>query len=141
MRYRALSRFSYLLLAVAWAAAGVASAQQSASSPLIVTEKDDGKSVQVMVGQTLAIQLPSNPTTGYQWVLARDLGPLVGGRQRFTPSGANMPGAGGAETFKFLAKETGSVTLTLEYRRPWENDPPTKTFTVTVKVVPCEKGK
>ena len=95
-----------------------------ANAPLVLTEKDNDKTVQVTVGQRLVIQLPSTPGTGYQWVLQSDSGPLVGGRQEYTSNGAGMPGAAGTETFKFYGKETGTTTLTLDYRRPWENDPP-----------------
>ena len=52
-----------------------------------------------------------------------------------------MPGAGGLESLEFYAQDTGAATITLDYRRPWENDPPARTFTVTVKVTPCEKSK
>lgn len=140
MQRRALSRFASALLLVWITAVIAASAQSSASSPLVVTEKDDGKTLQLTVGHYLVIQLPSNPTIGYQWVLPWDLGPLVGGRQgrqKHDADGGNMRGAGGTDTFKFHAKDTGTVTLTLDYKVPWQNDPPTRTFTVTLNVVPC----
>ena len=140
MQRRAVLQFASALLVVWVAAVAAVSAQSSSSSPLIVTEKGDGKTLQLTVGQWLEIQLASNPTTGYQWVLPWDIGPLVGGRQKYTGSEGKMPGTGGTETFKFYAKDTGTVTLTLDYRRPWENDPPARTFTVTVKVVPCDKN-
>ena len=65
MQRRALFRFASNLLLVWMAVVAVVSAQSSASSPLIVTEKDDGKSFQLMVGHDLVIQLPSSPSTGY----------------------------------------------------------------------------
>lgn len=141
MQRCAVLQFASTLLAVWVAAVAAVSAQPSASSLLIVTEKENGKSLQLTVGQMVVIQLPSNPTTGYQWVLPWDTGPLVGGRQKYTRNEGHMPGAGGTETFKFYAKDTGTVTLTLDYRRPWENDPPARTFTVTVNVASCEKCK
>lgn len=121
-------------------AVSAALAQTSSSSPLVVTVKDDGKSFQLMVGHELVIQLPSNPSTGYTWVLPWDLGPLVGGRQgrqKHDAETGNMGGAGGTDTFKFYAKDTGTVTLALDYKVPWQNNPPTRTFTVTLNVVPC----
>jgi inhibitor of cysteine peptidase len=137
MQHRSLFRFASALLAVLVAAVAPALAQSSAPSPLIVTEKDDGKTLQLTVGHELVIQLPSNPSIGYTWVLPWDLGPLVGGRQKHDADGGNVPGAGGTDTFKFYAKDTGTVTLTLDYKVPWQNDPPTRTFSVTVNVVPC----
>jgi predicted secreted protein len=140
MRRRAWFQLASALVVVWVAALTAVSAQSSASSPLVVTEKDDGNTLQLTVGHELVIQLPSNSTTGYQWVLPWDLGPLVGGRQgrqKHDADGGNMRGAAGTDTFKFHAKDTGTVTLTLDYRRPWENAPSARTFTVTLKVVPC----
>lgn len=141
MRSRALLRFASALFAVWLAAATAVSAQSSAPSPLIVTENDDGKSLQLKVGHELVIQLPSEPTTGYRWVLPWDLGPLIGGRQKQGADGGNTRGAGGTETFKFYAKDTGTVTLTLDYKVPWQNDPPARTFAVTVSVTKSEECK
>ncbi len=142
MQRRALLQFASALLIVWMAAVAAVSAQSSASSRLIVTEKDAGNTLQLMVGHELVIQLPSNPSTGYTWVLPWDLGPLVGGRQgrqKHDAERGNMGGAGGADTFRFYARDTGTVTLTLDYRRPWENDPPVRTFTVTVNIGPGPK--
>ncbi len=136
MKRRTSLQFVSALLAVWLAAVAAGSAQTSATSPLIVTEKDDGNAVLATVGQMLVIQLPSNPTTGYQWVLPWDLGPLVRWQTRCRKA---TGGAGGTETFKFFAKDTGTVTLTLDYRRPWENDPPLRSFTVTVNITPGSK--
>ena len=114
-------------------------AQPPARSPLLVTEKDNGKSVQRMIGQTLAIQLPSNPSTGYTWEVQRLKGPILEGGRRYIPAGSHTPGAGGVESMEFHAQETGTEAITLYYRRSWEHDPPARTFTLTVKIIPCGK--
>ncbi len=129
----ALLRLAITLAAISLFVPAVAAAQAATSSlqPLTVTEKENEKSVQVTVGRILVVQLPSDPTTGYRWALPWDLGPLVGGRQKDTGNGL--------ETFKFIAKDTGTVTLTLDYRHSWDNAPPERSFTVTVNVTPGEK--
>src|SRR5271170_5650492 len=54
-------------------AAGCAAKHPSASTPphakppVVVTEADADKPIQVSVGQTLQVRLASNPTTGYSW--------------------------------------------------------------------------
>jgi inhibitor of cysteine peptidase len=107
------------------------------SSSTSVTEQDDGKSIELLKGQTLFVRLASNPTTGYQWKLRGDTAPLDLVKSDFsgdTHSG-NKVGVGGTESFQFTAKAAGKAVLKLEYRRPWEKDvPAAKTFTLTVVV-------
>ena len=56
------------------------------------------------------------------------------GEVAFTPSSSAI-GAGGTQAFRFKAIGTGQTTLTLVYRRPWENNvAPTQTFTIQVSV-------
>lgn len=136
MKHRRLVWLAGAILAITAAAVCVG---QSGSAPLIITENDNGKTLQATVGQKIFIQLPSNPTTGYTWVVPRDTGPLVRGKKTYTANGSNLAGAGGTQSLEFYAKDTGTATLTLEYKRPWENDPPARTFTVTVNVVSSEK--
>ena len=133
MQRRALLQFAFALLLIWMGAVPAVSQQYSASSPLMATEKDDGKTLELKVGQFVVIQLPSSPSTGYRWVPPWDLGPLVGGRQKQDVDGRDT------ETFKFQARETGTATLIIDYKVPTQNDPPVRTFTVTVNVAKCEK--
>jgi inhibitor of cysteine peptidase len=114
--------------------------QTSQTKPTItLTEKDTGATLQMRVGQTLLIQLPANPTTGYTWTVNGSVAPLTkSGKTNYAANSSAM-GAGGTQSLTFYAENTGTATITLDYRRPWENDPPAKTFTVTFTVIPCEK--
>lgn len=106
-----------------------------------LTESDNGSTITLAVGETLQVELPSNPTTGYSWkVTSNDadvltpLGePQFALQARTTP----MPGAGGTQTFHFQAVGKGQTTLTLVYVRPWETSvtpTPNDTWTVQVTV-------
>jgi inhibitor of cysteine peptidase len=93
------------------------------------------------VGDTLAITLPANPSTGYSWGVATapDAAVLAGpGDPTYAPDntgGAPMPGAGGKATFRLVAVGAGSTRVVLTYRRSWEGDvPPVQTVTVDVTV-------
>jgi inhibitor of cysteine peptidase len=122
------------LAAVALAVLAVAAGCGTSTDTL--DEGDSGSTVSLGVGDRIEVTLPSNQTTGYQWVVT-DLGPLtqVGESEYDAPSSTGVVGAGGTEKFTFEAKKTGSGTLTLEYRRAWEKDVPAEeAWSVTVEV-------
>ncbi len=99
----------------------------------------DGQ-VELAVGQTLAIALPSNATTGYAWRVSREeAGVLVPGTpfgdEITDPHAPGMVGVGGMTQWRFVAARPGSATLSFAYGRPWERDaPPAETATYRVRV-------
>ncbi|MCC7161812.1 MAG: protease inhibitor I42 family protein [Anaerolineae bacterium] len=113
-------------------------------SPSIVdqtlTEQDNGKPVSLKAGDTMTVQLASNPSTGYSWQVISDNAAVleqVGEPQFDLGSKTPMPGAGGTETFTFRAVGAGTTTLTLLYSRPWERGTkptPQNTWTADVTV-------
>ncbi len=91
---------------------------------------DPSSPVVVSAGEKFSLNLKSNPTTGYQWQLARPLNENV---VRFvdktftpsaeaTPSGPKIVGAGGVEVWTFEATGKGTAEVPLVYVRPWEKD-------------------
>ncbi len=115
-------------------------ANQVAAVDKTLTSKDNKSNVTLNVGDTLSIELASNPTTGYSWHVnqndAKILLPL--GEPQFSLGGkAPLPGAGGTQTFQFKSIAKGTTTLTLAYVRPWETTvtpSPNDLFTVNVTV-------
>jgi len=99
------------------------------------TAEDDGGQVVLEVGQTLAISLEGNPTTGYTWEAVEfDEGVLEQGETEYEASSKAI-GAGGTETLQFKAVRAGEVALRLVYHRPWEKDvKPAKTYALKVVV-------
>ena len=99
---------------------------------------DNGRQIEVEVGQILAISLESNPTTGFGWELVELEDPILQlmGEAEFQPSESNeIVGAGGTETFRFEVVSTGQTTLTLVYRRSWEEGvEPLGTFRLNIIV-------
>src|SRR5215831_2640630 len=101
-----------------------------------LTESDAGRVTQVASGQTLAIHLIANHTTGYRWVLASSpKGVLTqDGEPSYTQS-SGAAGGGGTEGWSFSAKGSGQQELRFEYRRPWERDTkPERVLTYTIAV-------
>lgn len=84
----------------------------------------------IVVKKTLAtfvITLPSNPTTGFSWVLKNFDSSLVKpiSRVYLPPTKSSLIGKGGCEQWKFAVTAAGfrvphSTSITLVYSRPWE---------------------
>jgi predicted secreted protein/putative hemolysin len=106
----------------------------------MLTDSDKGSNVSLKVGDTLTVELKSNPSTGYSWhVSANDETVLqqVGEPQFDLGNQTPVPGAGGTQTFTFKAVGKGKTTLTLLYTRPWETTvtpTPDDTWSVNVTV-------
>ncbi len=122
--------------------------------PILVSGADTGKSIEMIVGQTLTISLPSDPSTGYRWQVtaepdARNLIVLVSGFDS-TPSKAPAPSAAKPDTprtsnagrawWKLRATGEGSTSFGLRYVRPWEPETNAQEFTIGVDVKPVEKS-
>ena len=103
-----------------------------------ITEANNGQTITLAKGATLAVTLASNPTTGFQWTVD----PIEPSKLKQTgepsyvsdcPDG--RPGCGGHQTFTFTATAAGRATLRLIYHRSFEpGKPPADAFEVTVKV-------
>ena len=93
---------------------------------------------EVAVGGTLTVTLESNPTTGFEWALVRITDETVleeEGHEFVAPEAEAPPGTGGEEVWTFTALKEGKSTISMEYRRPWEEGvEPDKVFVLTVVV-------
>ena len=106
-----------------------------------LTNSDNGSSTTINVGDTLKVDLASNPSTGYSWKIigndAKVLMPIGDSQFSLGPNATPMPGAGGTQSFAFKGSSQGKSTLTLVYVRPWETTTtptPQNTWTVEVTV-------
>ena len=135
--------FAVLLLA---AAAGCCAEPPRPAGPeaarIRLTEKDDGRQLQLVRGDTLTVELESNPTTGYRWQIADagKNGVLKAESVEFLAPETDRCGAPGREKLSFVPAAAGETTLRLVYVRPWEKDqPPARSFRVTVSVAEQEQ--
>jgi predicted secreted protein len=108
----------------------------AAPAPLSLSETDDGKTINLKIGQDARLALTASAGTGYRWELdpvnakvvkvgelqiEADLTPgLVGGPVKFT--------------WPLTAVGAGSVTLLAKLVRPWMPQEPAKTMTIRVDV-------
>lgn len=114
-------------------AAGCGSTEQ-----VELSAADDGRQIEMEVGQMLVVVLEANPSTGYRW----DWVPSETGV--FEQSGEadfeqgdtkGLVGAAERQILRFKTMQAGTAELELVYHRPWEKDAkPEGVFAVTVTV-------
>ncbi len=121
-----------------------ASAQGPTPPEITLSEKDEGRQIDLVEGQSLAISLAANPSTGYRWQTV-EVNPallLQTQKARFRPglraidSTQPIVGAPGIQVMRFAALAAGLSELRFVYRRPWEkNEPPLKSYALKVNAV------
>ena len=106
------------------------------AADLVLTEDDNGRTAGAQVGQSIAVRLRGNPSTGFAWVLASlDGSALVAdGDPVYIPDPGGGAGTGGTFEFAFRAATAGSGALAFDYRYPWDPLSTIDTFAVTVVV-------
>ena len=83
------------------------------------------KSATVMearTGEEFTIILSANPTTGYQWQLAKPLNKkmVIFLNSEYIADKTGLIGSGGKEMWRFKALRKGSTNIKFKYVRPWE---------------------
>ncbi|UVJ43077.1 protease inhibitor I42 family protein [Pseudomonas sp. LS1212] len=94
--------------------------------------------LQLQTGQMLTLTLPSNPTTGFRWLvqnpaasILHSLGPEV----YSNPEDAGLVGSAGQSVWRFKAQNAGDGHLLLIYQQPWAPEVrPTQTFDCSISV-------
>jgi predicted secreted protein len=100
---------------------------------------DPAKPIEVRAGGEFELDLKSNHSTGYEWVLVDSaaLGPLrlVAKHYAIPRRNRDRNGAGGTERWIFRTEGSGNGVVSLAYKRPWETRPPADSarFSVTVR--------
>ena len=91
-----------------------------------------GKEVEISVGDSLTLSLPSDIRTGYTWTATiNDIRIL----HEVDHDYIGQVGVGGKDVWSFKASKKGTATVSIEYSRPNEESvPPLETFFLTVSV-------
>jgi inhibitor of cysteine peptidase len=107
----------------------------------VITQKENGREVELMAGETFQVSLPENPTTGYRWTVYGSSATLVGlEKEEYDAPGEDparpMLGRGGTRVLTFKAAEPGAVELVLRLRRSWEKESEfAASFSVKLKIL------
>lgn len=107
------------ILSAALILPAIAMAQQNANIIRMIHRK------QVSQGKLFTITLPSNPATGYTWILRTLPSPisLVSSLYRqLSHCKPGMTGCTGEQIYTFRAEKSGQGTIELYYARPWEQE-------------------
>ena len=109
--------------------------QAAALAKSIATKESDGHTIYAKVGGRLEVYLPAQMGTGYGWhVVAND--PKILEQDGKPTLGELNPARGmdreQMEIFVFSVKSAGTASLRLEYKRPWEKDPPAQAWGITL---------
>lgn len=100
----------------------------------IVTDEDNGKTVNIAAGEKLIVELLSNGTTGYCWKVIEDNNGLLSlaGHEYIVPDyPPGFCGGSGIERFEFLCL-AGSGQLKLVYQRSFAPQADDKVYSLVV---------
>lgn len=102
-----------------------------------VTKAQDGRVLAVKVGDSISVQLPENPTTGYAWALdSIDDTLLEVGGPAYHGENAGL-GSGGVKTWRLRARARGRTRVELKRWRHWESDQSiVERFAITLDIKP-----
>lgn len=87
-----------------------------------LTEADNGRTVDLKVGETIEVTLPENATTGYRWAVDRLDPGIVEAHESKPHYSSGQTGSAGEVTFSFKAGKAGSGDIQLKYWRHFEGD-------------------
>ena len=112
-----------LRLTAAFSLALLTACAQKPSSVTLEQNQQSKCPLSLHVGQQFNLRLPSNPTTGFRWLL-RDSAPQVlrslGPEVYTNPEDAGLVGSAGVSIWRFAVTQAGVGQLALTYERPWE---------------------
>jgi inhibitor of cysteine peptidase len=109
-------------------------ASDEGSSSQVYTDADSGRTVTAVVGDTISIRLPENPSTGFSWAVTSSDG-LQQLESRFdTPSSSpELVGAPGTRVLIYEVTANGRQSVRATYERSWEAGA-AEPFTLTIEV-------
>jgi predicted secreted protein len=103
----------------------------------LVTESDNGRTIQLHPQDELDLQLNESRMGGYRWTLV-EAGEPVLRRQNIekttTQTAASKLGMPNMRTWQFTAEQPGSARLRLRQQRSWESESAGSEFRLTVEV-------
>lgn len=105
--------------------------------PGVLTEADNGKTVELRAGDEVVLRLPENATTGYRWAVDAADGNLVEVKEGEYLARSNAVGSGGQAQWIIYAKAVGTTPIKLKRWRHWEGERSVvERFEFTLRIVP-----
>lgn len=108
---------------------------KQAPSTRNLTDRDTGSIVVLKIGDSINLTLPNYGDGGYTWVVTDKDDTLLQNTDTFNWGSSGMLGDFGKDTWLFTALETGSMTLRLECKRPFDKTDICQSFELTINIV------
>jgi inhibitor of cysteine peptidase len=103
----------------------------------ILTSADNGRTVDLRVGEKVTLRLPENPSTGYRWAVDAAEMSLVEIEEGEHVATSKMIGGGGDAQWLIKAKAPGAAQMKLKRWRPWEGERSVvERYEVTLQISP-----
>ncbi|MCP4270174.1 MAG: protease inhibitor I42 family protein [Candidatus Brocadiaceae bacterium] len=101
-----------------------------------LNQVDSGKTISVNTGDMIVINLPENPTTGFQWKMGEiDNNVVVLEKEIFSELGDGGIGSGGTKSFVLKVLTSGNQYIQLKHWRAWEGgNSVDKCFDITLSI-------
>ena len=102
-----------------------------------LTQADNGKSIQIGLGEIVRISLDENPSTGFRWALEQGNDKVLELlTSDYIQASAPRVGVGGQRVWRFAGKKSGDVRLVMVHRRAWNEERSTVVrLQLTIRVV------
>jgi inhibitor of cysteine peptidase len=81
------------------------------------------KTIHLKKGETVQVELPSNPSTGFSWApssLHSRNTMLEIEELPYQAQNTGLVGSGGRQVWNIAGKKRGTAHIKFEYKRPWE---------------------
>jgi len=103
----------------------------------VLTETDNGTTVESHVGEEVVLRLPENASTGYRWAVEAVDTNLVDVQEGEYLPMSNAVGGGGEAQWIVRAKATGVTLIKLRRWRRWEGESSVRErFEFTIRIMP-----
>ena len=79
-------------------------ARATVAEPAMLTERDDGRTIEVQVGDRLVLELPQIAGTGYRWTLDGPVPEALEVREESFRARSNPLGSGGTAAWTLVAR-------------------------------------
>jgi predicted secreted protein len=98
------------------------------------SENDNGREIEIPMGESIEVNLRDNPTTGFKWRFKSNGEPICTLATEFFSGQGISPGQGGTRHWQFKIVTPGTATIELLYTRSWQPEaPPARRYILKVR--------
>lgn len=115
----------------------VISSPKEVKMSTVLTAADNGRIVELPVGDEVALRLPENATTGYRWAIDSADANRVDIKEGQYVSTSEKMGGGGEAQWLIKAKAPGATSVKLKRWRQWEGESSVvERYEITLRIAP-----